>query len=139
MYKGFKVAKSTQPLSSHPFQLHVMSGELEIPRSGVYTPPPPQCAHFKRSSALEALKKLFCSFIYWLLSGFRWNTGLLNRNRAYNTAWQYWKYGYYFLSWYFIIIPSICHFFTQIYLLLISFYKFTWGFLKFFMWIRICE
>ena len=139
MYKGFKVAKSTQPLSSHPFQLHVMSGELEIPRSGVYTPPPPQCAHFKRSSALEALKKLFCSFIYWLLSGFRWNTGLLNWNRAYNTASQYWKYRYYFLSWYFIIISCICRFFTQIYLLLISFYKFVWGFLKFFMWIRICE
>ena len=139
MYKGFKVAKSTHLPSSRPFQLHAMSREFKIPGSGVYTPPPPQCAYFKKRSTLEALKKLFCSFIYWLLCGFRWNTGLLNRNRAYNTAWQYWKYRYYFLSWYFIIISCICRFFTQIYLLLISFYKFVWGFLKFFMWIRICE
>ena len=64
MYKGFKVAKSNPP-SSHPFQLHAMSGELEIPGSGVYTPPPPQCAHFKRRSTLEALKKLL--FIYLLI------------------------------------------------------------------------
>ena len=139
MYKGFKVAKSTHPHSSQPFQLHAMFGELEIPKIGVYTPSLPQRTLFKRSSTLEALKKLFCSINYWLINGFRWNTGLLNRNRAYNTAWQYWKYRYYFLSWYFIIISCICHFLTQIYLLLTSFYKFVWGFLKFFMCIRICE
>ena len=53
-----------------------MSGELEIPGSGVYTPPPPQCAHFERRFTLEALRKLFCSFIYRLLCGFRCSTGI---------------------------------------------------------------
>ena len=47
-----------------------MSRELEIPGSGVYTPPPPQCAHFKRRSTLEALKKLVhLSIDYYVVLG----------------------------------------------------------------------
>ena len=71
MYKGFKVARSTHPHSSHPFQLHAMSGELEIPWSGVYTPMPSQCAHFKRRSTLEALRNCFVhlSIDYYVVLG----------------------------------------------------------------------